>query len=103
LLAERGASCSQLRATYPDYVISKNRIDLSEDSDADEIIREIHKELQHKVVSTEDGLLLENKDGWVNVRKSNTEPILRIYSEGKTKQDADRLAEEIIKFVKKIS
>ncbi len=103
LLAERGVSCSQLRATYPEYVISKNRIDLSEDLDADEIIRKIHKELQYKVVSTEDGLLLEDEKGWVNVRKSNTEPILRIYSEGKSKQDADRLAEEIIKFVKIIS
>jgi phosphomannomutase len=102
LLAERGLSCSQLRATYPEYVISKNRIELSRDSNADDIIREIHEELRHKVVSTEDGLLLEDAQGWINIRKSNTEPILRVYSEGKTREDADRQAEEIIKFVKKI-
>lgn len=103
LLAERGLGCSQLRATYPEYVISKNRIELSEGSNADHIIRRIHEELKHKVVSTEDGLLLEDEQGWINVRKSNTEPILRVYSEGKTREDADRQAEEIIKFVKKIS
>ncbi|MEE4215074.1 MAG: phosphoglucosamine mutase [Bacteroidales bacterium] len=103
LLAERGLSCSQLRATYPEYVISKNRIELSQDSDADAIIRKIHEELRHKLVSTEDGLLLEDEQGWINIRKSNTEPILRVYSEGRTREDADSQAEEIIKFVKKIS
>lgn len=101
MLAERGLSCSQLRATYPEYVISKNRIDLPDSSHADEIIRKINEELEHRVVSTEDGLLLEDETGWVNIRKSNTEPILRIYSEAKSRQDADRLAEEILKFVKK--
>jgi len=102
LLAERALSCSQLRATYPEYVISKNRIELQGDSNADDIIRKIHEELGHKVVSSEDGLLLEDAQGWINIRKSNTEPILRVYSEGKTREDADRQAEEIIKFVKKI-
>ena len=103
LLANRGGTCSQLRSTYPEYVISKNRIDLSYGLDADEIISKIYDELHQNVVSSEDGLLLENDLGWVNIRKSNTEPILRIYSEGKTKQDADQLAEEIIKIVKKIN
>jgi len=103
LLANRGGTCSQLRSTYPEYVISKNRIDLSYGLDADEIISKIYDELHRNVVSSEDGLLLENDLGWVNIRKSNTEPILRIYSEGKTKQDADQLAEEIIKIVKKIN
>ncbi|MEA1886298.1 MAG: phosphoglucosamine mutase [Bacteroidota bacterium] len=101
LLANRGGTCSQLRATYPEYVISKNRVELAEDLDADEIINKIHEGFRHNVVSTEDGLLLENEKGWVNIRKSNTEPILRIYSEGKTREDADSLAEEIIKIVKK--
>jgi len=103
LLANRGGTCSQLRSTYPEYVISKNRIDLSYGLDADEIISKIYDELHRNVVSSEDGLLLENDRGWVNIRKSNTEPILRIYSEGKTKQDAEQLAEEIIKIVKKIN
>ena len=103
LLANRGGTCSQLRSTYPEYVISKNRIDLSYGLDADEIISKNYDELHRNVVSSEDGLLLENDRGWVNIRKSNTEPILRIYSEGKTKQDAEQLAEEIIKIVKKIN
>ncbi len=101
LMAESGKSCSELRKAYPSYVISKNRVELSEDSDADLIIKEIDRELSGEVVSREDGLLLENKTGWVQVRKSNTEPILRIYSEGRTKEDADNLAARIIKIVKK--
>ncbi len=103
LLAETGKTCSQLRATYPDYVISKNRIDLTPELDADEILRMINNEFHLNVVSEEDGLLIESEQGWINIRKSNTEPILRIYSEGKTKKDADQLAEKIIKIVKKIS
>jgi len=103
LLAETGKSCSQLRTAYPDYVISKNKIDLSHGLDANKILSIIHDEFQPDVASMEDGLLLENEQGWINIRKSNTEPILRIYSEGKTRNDADQLAEKIIKIVKKIS
>jgi len=103
LLADTGKTCSQLRATYPDYVISKNRIDLSKGLDANRILNMIHEEFKHDVASTEDGLLLENEQGWINIRKSNTEPIIRIYSEGKTRADADRLAQKIIKIVKKTS
>ncbi|MBN1388343.1 MAG: phosphoglucosamine mutase [Bacteroidales bacterium] len=102
-LANRGGTCSQLRSTYPDYVISKNRISLTPDLDADKILNIINEQFHHDVVSKEDGLLLENEQGWINIRKSNTEPILRIYSEGKTKEDADSLAEKIIKIVKKIN
>ncbi|MFO7756542.1 MAG: phosphoglucosamine mutase [Bacteroidales bacterium] len=101
LLAESGKSCSELRNTYPSYVISKNRLELSEGIDPDMIIKEIEKELSDDVVNREDGLLMENENGWVQVRKSNTEPILRIYSEGRTKEDADKLAGQIIKIVKK--
>lgn len=101
LLAESGKSCSELRNTYPSYVISKNRVELSEGVDPDVLLDEIDRELSGDVVSREDGLLLENEKGWVQVRKSNTEPILRIYSEGRTKEDAGKLASLIIKIVKK--
>jgi phosphomannomutase len=103
LLANTGRTCSQLRSTYPDYVISKNRIDLSNDLHAEKILSKIYEEFRFDVVSKEDGLLIENEEGWINIRKSNTEPILRIYSEGRTKQDADLFAEKIIKIVKKIN
>ncbi|MFP4489406.1 MAG: phosphoglucosamine mutase [Bacteroidales bacterium] len=101
LLAESGKSCSELRNTYPSYVISKNRLELHRGIDPDLIIKEIEKELSDDVANREDGLLMENEKGWVQVRKSNTEPILRIYSEGRTKEDADKLAGQIIKIVKK--
>ena len=101
LLANKGGTCSGLRSTYPDYLISKNRIDLSYGLDADKVLGRINEKMHENVVSTEDGLLIENERGWVNIRKSNTEPILRIYSEGRTRQDADTMAQEIIKIVKK--
>jgi len=103
LLAESGITCSELRSTYPEYIISKNRVELSATTDPDVIIERIYEELQKNVVSREDGLLLEYHEGWVNIRKSNTEPILRIYSEGRTKSEADNLAERIIKIVKRIN
>lgn len=103
LLANTGKKCSELRSRYPEYFISKNRIDLSHGLDADEIIDKINKEFHKDVVSTDDGLLLENEKGWINIRKSNTEPILRIYSEGKTKEIADQIADEIIKIVKNLT
>ncbi|MDZ7737936.1 MAG: phosphoglucosamine mutase [Bacteroidales bacterium] len=101
LLAESGKSCSELRSSYPSYVISKNRVELSEGIDPDALLEEIDRELSGDVVNREDGLLIENEKGWVQVRKSNTEPILRIYSEGRTKEEADELAGQVIKIVKK--
>ena len=101
LLANTGKSCSQLKSSYPAYVISKNRVGLSAGMDPDRIISKIEKEFADNIVSREDGLLMENEKGWVQVRKSNTEPILRIYSEGRTKEEAEKLAGEIIKIVKK--
>lgn len=103
LLADRNIKCTELRSEYPEYVISKNRVELSSSTNPDKLIDKIHDLLHQDVVSREDGLLLEYEKGWVNIRKSNTEPILRIYSEGRTKKDADSLAEIIIKIVKRIN
>ncbi|HKL66747.1 MAG TPA: phosphoglucosamine mutase [Bacteroidales bacterium] len=101
MLAERGKKCSQLRNEYPSYVISKNRIELSPGMKPDEELEKIAAMFPERVVSREDGVLLESALGWVQVRKSNTEAILRVYSESTDAKKADELAVEIIKIVKK--
>jgi len=100
-LARSGLKCSELRYKYPEYVISKNRIDLPENCDPDQIISVLLKEYSEDIASTEDGILIETITGWVQVRKSNTEAIIRVYSEGPDRDTADILAEKIIKSVKK--
>jgi len=101
MLAERGKKCSQLRNEYPFYVISKNKIELSPGMKPDEELEKIAAMFPERVVSREDGVLLESARGWVQVRKSNTEAILRVYSESTDAEKADELAAEIIKIVKK--
>lgn len=102
LLAKSKLTCSALRKTYPEYVISKNRIELGKDTDPDIILDKVSEKLGDRVVSREDGILAEDNKGWVQVRKSNTEAILRIYSEGVDLETAENLAGEIIKIVKKL-
>ncbi|TFH39684.1 MAG: phosphoglucosamine mutase, partial [Bacteroidia bacterium] len=103
LLAKKRIKCSELRKTYPDYVISKNRVDIDEGSDPERIIAAIEKSLGNEITDRRDGILVENEQGWVQVRKSNTESILRIYSEGRSEEEANLLAERIIKIVKKVT
>lgn len=103
LLAKKRIKCSELRKTYPDYVISKNRVDIDEGSDPEIIIAAIEKSLGNEITDRRDGILVENEQGWVQVRKSNTESILRIYSEGRSEEEANLLAERIIKIVKKVT
>jgi phosphomannomutase len=100
LLAKRKLSCSALRKTYPDYVISKNRVELNEGEDPGIILKAIEESLGDEVTDRSDGILAENDRGWVQVRKSNTESIIRIYSEGKSEAEANLLAGKIIKIVK---
>ncbi len=100
-LAKSGLKCSELKYRYPEYVISKNRIDLPENCDPDKVISGLLKEFGDDITSKEDGILIESVTGWVQVRKSNTEAIIRVYSEGPDRETADKLAGEIIKSVKK--
>ncbi|MDX2413708.1 MAG: phosphoglucosamine mutase, partial [Bacteroidales bacterium] len=100
-LAKSGLKCSELKYKYPEYVISKNRIELPENCDPDKVISGLLKELGDDITSKEDGILIESESGWVQVRKSNTEAIIRVYSEGPDRETADKLAGEIIKSVKK--
>ncbi len=95
-LAKRGLKASELRATYPEYVISKNRKDLTPDMDVDAILRKMADKYKGEKVSTIDGVKIDFADSWAHLRKSNTEPIIRIYCEAHTMEEADGLAKRII-------
>ena len=95
-MAKRGMKASELRATYPNYVISKNRKDLTPDMDVDAILRQMAEKYKNEKVSTIDGVKIDFADSWAHLRKSNTEPIIRIYCEAHTAEEADALAQKII-------
>lgn len=99
-LAKSGKTMTELRATYPEYYISKNRIDLTPDIDVDGILKGIKEKYANEQVNDIDGVKIDFADGWVHLRKSNTEPIIRIYSESHDKAAADALAESIIADIK---
>ncbi len=103
LLAQKGMKVSELRRTYPEYIISKNRKDLTPDMDVDALLAKVAKFYQvesekWKVesVNTIDGVKIDFADGWVHLRKSNTEPIIRIYSEAANEQRANELAQQVM-------
>ncbi|MCR4817017.1 MAG: phosphoglucosamine mutase [Bacteroidales bacterium] len=95
-MAKRGMKASELRATYPEYVISKNRKDLTPDMDVDAILRKMADKYKGEKVSNIDGVKIDFADSWAHLRKSNTEPIIRIYCEAHTMEQADALAKRII-------
>ncbi len=98
-LAEKNMSVAQLRATYPNYFISKNKIQLTPAIDVDEILKQLSKKYAHEQINTIDGVKIDFEKEWVHLRKSNTEPIIRIYSESETEAGAERLADMIKKDV----
>ena len=98
LLAKRDMKVSELRKTYPDYIISKNRIDLTAGMDVDGLLKRLADKYNATPgckVTTIDGVKIDFEDGWVHLRKSNTEPIIRIYSEAHTESRANELAEQV--------
>lgn len=101
-LAKSGKSCSQLRATYPNFHISKNKIELTPEVDVDNILKEITKQYASQKINTIDGVKIEFENEWVHLRKSNTEPIIRIYSESESEATAEHLANKIIGDIKEI-
>jgi phosphomannomutase len=102
LLAKSGMKCSELRKTYPDYFISKNKIELTPDIDVDGILLKMKDKYSHEQVSDIDGVKIDFPDRWVHLRKSNTEPIIRIYAEAPSMNEADRLAQSIIQDIKSL-
>ena len=96
LLAERGGSVQQLRESYPAYFMSKNKIQLTEQINPDQILKSMKQKYAHEQTTTIDGLKIDFADSWVHLRKSNTEPIIRIYTEAKSQKEADALAHRFI-------
>ncbi|VAW23580.1 Phosphomannomutase / Phosphoglucosamine mutase, partial [hydrothermal vent metagenome] len=100
LLAKSGLKCSELRKTYPSYFISKNKIELTPEIDVDSILAKMKEKYQNEKVSDIDGVKIDFADSWVHLRKSNTELIIRIYSEAKSMDEAEALAQKIISEIK---
>ena len=98
-LAPQGCKVSELRATFPGYFIAKNRIDLTPSTDVDAILVKVKEMYSNEQVNDIDGVKIEFPDKWVHLRKSNTEPIIRVYSEASTMEEADALGKQIMKVV----
>lgn len=101
-LAHKGCKVSELRATYPNYFIAKNRIDLTPSTDIDAILVKVKDMYADQQVNDIDGVKIDFPDKWVHLRKSNTEPIIRVYSEAKTMEEADALGKQIMKVVEEM-
>lgn len=101
-LAKSGLTVSRLRNSYPGYFISKNKIELTPDIDTDDVLAQMEKRYAKQPVNTIDGVKIEFDKEWVHLRKSNTEPIIRIYAESDSNSTADYLAQKIIGDIKEI-
>ena len=101
-LAERKISVRELRDSYPNYFISKNKIQLTPEINVDKILSELEDKYKKEKTTNIDGLKIDFKEGWVHLRKSNTEPIIRIYAESKGEDKANSLAENMIKEINKL-
>ncbi len=102
-LAEKQCSVSELRNSYPSYFMSKNKVQLTPDLDVDAILKGFRKKHESEEVSTIDGVKVDFSDCWVHLRKSNTEPIIRIYTEALSQEKADQLAKDTIYTLKEIA
>ena len=98
-LAHEGKKVSELRATYPPYFIAKNRIDLTPETDVDAILAKIKELYKDEEINDIDGVKIDFPDKWVHLRKSNTEPIIRVYSEAATMEAADEIGQKIMDVV----
>lgn len=102
-LAKSGKSISMLRSEYPEYYISKNKIELPPDINVNEVLARMRERYKGNPHSTEDGLKIDFDENWVHLRKSNTEPVIRIYAESRSKSTADNMAKKIIKDIKELA
>jgi len=101
-LAERKISAKTLRDSYPAYFISKNKIQLTPEINVDNILSTLEEKYQDEQITTIDGLKIDFEDGWVHLRKSNTEPIIRIYAESEGEKKANSFAERMITEIKEL-
>ena len=98
-MAKKGMTTSELRATYPPYQIAKNRIDLTPETNVDAILAQVKEMYKDEEVNDIDGVKIDFPDKWVHLRKSNTEPIIRVYSEAATMEEADEIGKKIMDVV----
>ena len=103
LLVEKGIIVSALRRSYPAYFMSKNKIQLTTGLNPDKVLHAMQEKYAHEQITTIDGLKIDFPFSWVHLRKSNTEPIIRIYTEAKTQAEADALATRFMKEMAAIS
>jgi phosphomannomutase len=103
LLAKSGKKMSELKAGYPQYFIAKNKIELTPDINVDAILEAIKQRYASEKITDIDGVKIDFADSWVHLRKSNTEPIIRIYSEAHSAKDAEKLAEDIKSILKEVA
>ena len=101
-LAKSNLKCSSLRQLYPQYTIAKKKLVISPDTEFSQIVNLVKNHFHNHLFDERDGLWIEHETGWVQIRKSNTEPIMRIYAEGRTSEEADELANYVIGIVKNI-
>lgn len=98
-LAKKNIKVSELRASYPDYYMSKNKIQLTPEINVDDLLVKVEKHYKDEQVNTVDGVKIDFADEWVHLRKSNTEPIIRVYTESTSQKKADELAQKMIEVV----
>ncbi|MGF1558319.1 MAG: phosphoglucosamine mutase [Flavobacteriaceae bacterium] len=103
LMAERGGTVAELRASYPSYFMSKKKIELTPGLNVDGILFAMADKYKNEEISTIDGVKIDFPEDWVHLRKSNTEPIIRIYTEAKSQAEADLLADRIIGEIKEVA
>lgn len=102
-LARKNCKASELRASLPNYYMAKNRIDLTPGTDVDSILNKLKEKYSDQHINDADGVKIDFPDKWVHLRKSNTEPIIRVYSEAKTPEEADAIAKEIMQVVESMA
>ncbi|NMB52660.1 MAG: phosphoglucosamine mutase [Bacteroidales bacterium] len=99
-LAKSKMKCSELRKKFPDYVIAKKRITLRPGFDFDRAMDQVREQFKTYQIDERDGMRIEYPDGWLQIRKSNTEPIIRIYAESTSSEKAENMAEQVIRIIK---
>ena len=102
-LAKSGKKVSELKAGYPQYSISKNKIELTPDIDVDAILEALKVKFEKEKITDIDGVKIDFKESWVHLRKSNTEPIIRIVAEAHTMAEAETLVEDIKTVIRSLS
>lgn len=102
-MAHEGKKVSEIRASYPSYFMAKNKVDLTEGIDVDSILNEIKDMYKDEDINTIDGVKIDFPDKWVHLRKSNTEPIIRVYSEATSMKEAEELGQQLMNQIKKLA